>query len=80
MIDVQITTPVLPKQATEKKLVLAIKKIVQNTNCTVRFFESGIDFYGQQKFDVLVIDGQRNEKDDIRNEVISQIFTELYKN
>lgn len=80
MIDVQITTPVLPKQATEKKLASQIKKIVKDTNCKVRFFESSIDSYGQKKFDVLVIDREMSEQNDIRNEVITVMFNILYNN
>ena len=79
MIDVQITTPVLPKPATEKKLTSRIKQIINDSDCRVRFFDSGIDSYGQKKFDVLVLI-ENKEQDDLRNEVITEIFATLYQN
>lgn len=80
MINVQITTPVLPKKATEKKLIACIEKIITDPHCKIQFFESGIDFYGQNKFDVMVLDEDRSEKNDIRNEVMTAIFSTLYNN
>ena len=79
MIDVQITTPVLPKEKTEKKLVSLVKNIVKDADCKVRFFASGKDSYGQKKFDVLVLDDNR-EQEDTRNEILNEIFMSLYNN
>lgn len=80
MLYVQITTPVLPNKATEKKLVSSIKKVVKDTDCKVEFFESGVDFYGQKKFDILVLDKDHSEQQEARNSIMSAIFTLFYNN
>jgi hypothetical protein len=80
MIYVQITTPVLPKKATQAKIISLVKKTVKDTDCKVEIFESGIDSYGQRKFDILVMDRDRWEQQEIRNDVMTAIFSVLYNN
>ena len=78
MIYVQITTPILPKKATEIKLIDHIKKIVKDPKCKVQFFKAGRDFYGQLNFDIMVMDEENREKIAIRNEVMKAVFTTLF--
>ncbi len=80
MVYVQITTPVLPKKATQAKIITLVKKTVKDTDCKVEIFESGVDFYGQKKFDILVMDKDHSEKNEIRNEIMTAIFSTLYNN
>lgn len=80
MIQVQITTPVLPNEKMQKQIIARIIGVIKAPKYNITIHESGIDSYGQKKFDVLVMDAEFSELNDLRNEVISEYFNLLYKN
>jgi hypothetical protein len=81
MILVQITSPVLPGKKTKAKLEKLIKAVVlevaKDDVCNIYFYNDGKDFYGQVNFQILVMDSGKNELDDLRNEIYTQLLTML---
>ena len=80
MIEVQITTPVLPNVKMQNKLIRRINEITKDEATKVKMFEEGKDFYGHVNFQVLVMDATRHELDELRNEVYCAILTMLFGN
>ena len=80
MVTIEIKTPVLPKKATETKLIAEIKKIVKDKECKVRFFEIGTDFYGEKKFEITAFNEDMSEKQEIANAVMVLILNILFQN
>jgi hypothetical protein len=81
MIHVQITTPVLPGKRAKAKFEKLIKEVVLKATkddvCNISFYQDGKDIYGLTNFGMLVMDSGRNELDDLRNEIYTQILTML---
>ena len=77
MIDVQITTPVLPGSRMKTKLEKTIKAVVKDEVCNINFYLEGKDFYGQTNFQILVMDASKHELDDLRNKILAEILTML---
>jgi hypothetical protein len=77
MIKVQITAPVLPGKRMKTKLEKLIRLTVKEKNCQIQFFQEGRDFYGQENFQIMVVDGGLNELVDLRNEILTAILQML---
>jgi hypothetical protein len=77
---VQITSPVLPNEAMKSLLSERIKALVPKGDCNIGFYNSGFDSFGQLKFDVFVMDSDRHELDDLRNTIITELFSVLFQN
>ena len=81
MIQVQITTPILPGKTTKAKLEKVIRKVVLDSAkddvCNINFYQDGKDIYGQVNFGMLVMDAGRHELTELRNEIFTQILTTL---
>lgn len=77
MIQVQITSPVLPGKRMKTKLENLIKKVTKDDNCKIQFFNDAWDFYGHVNFQILVMDQALHELVDLRNEILTEILTML---